>query len=622
MSLSKNTSLTRRVTIDLYNNTSKRITDFISRLIPGFTTERALASIAVILIIKKIVQYIATQRRYHELLQRAKRKRKERDNQMIFEFTPIIEISEEISALVLNSTITELVQILNQGKTTSEEILRIFHNRAISIGAKLELIAESNFTEALELARKCDRIRSNTPKEERERLGSLFGVPICINDSFKQKGLDATCGLAKNCFNPCSDDSIFIKVLKAQGAIPFIRTNICQALASFDTANNIWGRAVNPWDIERTPGGSCGGDAALVAARCAPAGYGSDYYGSVRIPAAFTGTYGFKATSGRLSATSEDVVSSEDLAKFTFLRGAIGPIGKCTDDLVQLTKALIVPENENMNPLYPSLPWNEEKYCSQEKLKIGYITTADFFGASKPCRRAVIETVEALQRAGHQTIELQIPNFEAMVSSVIRVLFLGSQAQRFLTALDGEKPIDDVKRIIRLCKHSNVVKKLFKIFFGKRLESVIDNTMKITANRAALALGKFVQLRDHFLNYWVDLNLDAIITPACALPAFELEHDIKLMFSACYLWLANIANAPAGVVPVTKVLSGEDVYTQEDTVYNDDLLFKLSQESMNGTVGLPIGVQVMTLPWQDEKCLRVMRIIETEIKFHDLPTVN
>ena len=93
-----------------------------------------------------------------------------------------------------------------------------------------------------------------------------------------------------------------VKILENSGASVLVRGNIPQLLMSFDSDNNIFGKAKNPWDLQRVVGGSSGGEAGLVASRCIPLGLGSDIGGSVRVPPAFCGVVGFKPTTTRISS--------------------------------------------------------------------------------------------------------------------------------------------------------------------------------------------------------------------------------------------------------------------------------------------------------------------------------
>lgn len=173
----------------------------------------------------------------------------------------------------------------------------------------MDIVAEEAFAQATEaataLAHEVSASESKDRAEEDALLGvnskPLLGVPISVKDQIDMAGFDSTCGLAARCFKPAKDDCILIKLLIDKGAIPFIRGNVPQCLMLPESDNNVWGQSKNPHDPRTTPGGSSGGDAALVAYRATPLAIGTDIGGSLRIPAHYCGIYTFKPTPQRIS---------------------------------------------------------------------------------------------------------------------------------------------------------------------------------------------------------------------------------------------------------------------------------------------------------------------------------
>ena len=131
----------------------------------------------------------------------------------------------------------------------------------------------------------------------------LLGVPISVKDCIALKGALQTGGLQCRTgeVHRSSEDSLIVHVLRQAGAIPICRGNVSQVMMLPESSNNIWGTTLNPWDLSRTPGGSSGGEGALVAMKCVPLAVGSDIGGSIRIPATYCGVTGFKPTPSRLS---------------------------------------------------------------------------------------------------------------------------------------------------------------------------------------------------------------------------------------------------------------------------------------------------------------------------------
>jgi amidase len=133
------------------------------------------------------------------------------------------------------------------------------------------------------------------------KIGPLHGIPLTVKDSYDVLGLPTRLG---SCFAPeapASEDSTVAQRLRRAGAIILGKTNTPEFLSSYETDNYITGRSNNPWNVERTPGGSSGGEAAAIASGCSPGGVGTDGGGSIRVPAHFCGIAGLKPTPGRIS---------------------------------------------------------------------------------------------------------------------------------------------------------------------------------------------------------------------------------------------------------------------------------------------------------------------------------
>ncbi|HEX4809808.1 MAG TPA: amidase family protein, partial [Bryobacteraceae bacterium] len=159
-----------------------------------------------------------------------------------------------------------------------------------AINAVIELLANS----AMRQAKEADRQLAAG-----EDLGPLHGVPFSIKDSINVAGTKCTAGtLGRRNAVPAERDATLVARLRAAGGIPIAKTNLPDLLFSFESDNLIYGRTNNPYDLTRTPGGSSGGESALIAACGSPLGLGSDCAGSVRLPAAFCGITSIKPTSG------------------------------------------------------------------------------------------------------------------------------------------------------------------------------------------------------------------------------------------------------------------------------------------------------------------------------------
>lgn len=177
---------------------------------------------------------------------------------------------------------------------------------------------------------------------------------------------------------------------------------------TFESVNPVYGRSLNPWNKNRAVGGSSGGEGALAAARCNVVGIGSDIGGSIRIPAAFCGVYGFKPYSARIPDYGEAKISLA-VQGVMQLKVSRGPIGRCVDDLIVFTRMLFdkqiyskIPENIK-DPYFDPLPLGP--LPNKPKLRIGYFEIFDGLVPPNCMRRGVREACEALRSKGHEIVE-------------------------------------------------------------------------------------------------------------------------------------------------------------------------------------------------------------------------
>jgi amidase len=214
----------------------------------------------------------------------------------------------------------------------------LVRDRAISpvelVESHLAQIAAQNprinaFATVLEDEARAAARRAENAVMRGEPLGLLHGVPVTVKDSFDIAGLPTLCGSRFRLGHKAAQDATAVARLRAAGAIILGKTNTPEFLSNYETDNFITGRANNPWNLERTPGGSSGGEAAAIASFCSAGGIGSDGGGSIRIPAHFCGIAGLKPTPGRISATGHFPVMNHPGG----LLSVAGPLARSAEDL-------------------------------------------------------------------------------------------------------------------------------------------------------------------------------------------------------------------------------------------------------------------------------------------------
>src|SRR5579862_997264 len=160
-------------------------------------------------------------------------------------------------------------------------------------------------------------------------LGLLHGVPLTIKDSFDVAGVPTLCGSRLRAGHQAAEDASAVARLRAAGAIILGKTNCPEFLSNYESDNYITGRTDNPWNQERTAGGSSGGEAAAIASFCSAGGIGSDGGGSIRVPAHFCGIAGLKPTPGRVPSTGHFPPMNQPFG----LLSVAGPMGRSAEDV-------------------------------------------------------------------------------------------------------------------------------------------------------------------------------------------------------------------------------------------------------------------------------------------------
>ena len=580
-----------------------------------------VSTVIVISLVSSAVTLIKNKIRSNQFAKIAKKKRTERDQQIKKISLPSVNISSSLKEKVLNSDATALLEMLKAQEVTSEQILITYFQRAITIGLDLELITELNFDEALVRARECDKLRKKNPSACR---GILFGLPMSVKDAFVLKGTDCSGGMAAKLYNLAQEDGLLVKILKEEGAIPYIKSNIPQVMMTADSNNFIWGQARNPWSKMRSTGGSSGGEAALIAARCAPLGLGNDIGGSIRIPPIFCGVVGFKPTAERVT-TAGTMKNTPTLDNILNMRVATGPIVKTARDANLLMKVLLNSEAHQKSklserdPYYTRQEWKDDLVQKDKKgLRIGYYKSVEFFPTSPANQRGVEEAAQALRKRGHEVFELDFPNIEDVIMMYLEVMSAEGGARMLTDPVKGETSIEDYDKLRLAASIPNVLRSPLKSLLGVlgegRTGLLVDNARKKDSYQYSHLIERHNEVRKAFFKVWEEKKLDALLSPGYAYPANKIGTTKDVVLGACYAFIFNTLNMPTGTLPVTVVKEGEEVYPRENTKYHD-FIYKKTVESMEGSAGLPIGVQISTLPWQEEKCIGVMLQLEEEVQF-------
>lgn len=563
----------------------------------------------------------------------AKSKRKERDNKghnVLNEILPTKDMKDTTKGLTSPFlSAYEISKLMNAKRIKISDYLLFCIHRTRQVGKeKLNAVTEELYDEAYQKALQLD-------KQWTLSKGPLAGLPISIKDCIAQENCDATCGAAARCFRPYSEDAVSVKLLKDAGLVPFVRSNVPQLLLLPESDNQIWGCTNNPWDTSRTPGGSSGGEAALVASGCTPLGLGSDIGGSIRLPAHFTGIVGFKPTPGRLSFKGMVNPRLKDRQGQIVISSTAGPMTRSVQDCIDMMSILASSKAVDLDPTMPCLRPFDSKLTingKSNKGRIAYMRTDGYFQPCATIMRAIDEAKAALELKGYELVPFEHPqgtNAKNSFEVYCSLMAADGNWYSFIKGLEGEKLHETYRKLWLYTNVPNFIRPTLAAWLSingeLRMAGMVKNLKSGGMNVRDYweLIGEKKVITDAYNKYMEENNLDAILMPPVALPAPPHGMIGDLLPIICYCTLINLLHWPSGVVPVTTVRKEESHYNKQDLPSQQrDRYASLAEKAMEGSTGLPVGVQIVTRAWKDEQCLGIMKDLEDVIQFNRVEKGN
>ncbi|KAI1380382.1 amidase [Hypoxylon crocopeplum] len=473
---------------------------------------------------------------------------------------------------------TSLAAAIAEGKFTALEVVTAFCKRA-AVGHQLcNMLTEIMFADALKRAKELDDIYKNTGKV----VGPLHGVPMTWKECFHFKGYDSTNGYMSRVFKPADHTSPLPELLQAAGAIIISKTNVPQTMLVAEADNNVFGRTKNPVNSRLTCGGSSGGEGSSQAFRCSALGVGTDVGGSVRIPAACNGVYGYKPTFGVIPMIGYSY--SGWTGSNTGIPAVTGPLGHSVRDLDLFTRVVRDAKPWLFDPAV--IPNIMELPVASRKPVVGVIYESGLT-PHPPVRRALREAVSKLEAAGFVVKEFTPPDLIG-IRDISEQLFtldgLSYPRQEFATS--GEP----------------VVPSVMKIGFW-------DIPAK-TQEQAWQWNTKKLHIQKQMLDEWQRVGCDVLLAPAgphtAVLPG-DWTSDI-------YTVAWNVCDYPAIIVPVSQADPALDPVDaafkpkHEADKKNQDMydpeLFK----------GAPVALQVVGPRLGDKQLLKDAELLDSVFK--------
>jgi amidase len=303
---------------------------------------------------------------------------------------------------IVYASATDLAAAIRARRVSATEVVAAHLAWIDRVNPALNAVVTLDADRALARARLADEASARG-----ERCGPLHGVPFVLKDAHATAGVRTTVGFPPLDAVPDFDGAVAAR-LKGAGAILLGKTNVPAMLADFQTDNPLFGRTNNPWDGDRTPGGSSGGAAAAVASGMAPFDVGTDLAGSIRIPAHFCGVFGLKPTEHRVSL--HGVIPGLPPPRTVRVMSCVGPLARTVDDLALIHRIIAGPDGHDTD--VPPAPVEPVPELELAGLRIAVAPSFPNVPVDAAVRAAVATAAASLERLGATVAEAALPDVD------------------------------------------------------------------------------------------------------------------------------------------------------------------------------------------------------------------
>ncbi|TKY90030.1 hypothetical protein EX895_000028 [Sporisorium graminicola] len=494
--------------------------------------------------------------------------------------------AEELA--ITETPVGEVLAKLRSRTWTSEAVTTAFCKRAAIAHQLTNCLTEIFFDEAIAHAKQLDEHFTATT----QHTGPLAGLPISLKDNFNLAGKDSNLGFVAWIGDASAEDSTLVTLLREQGAVLYCKTATPTGMMIAETVSNANGRTLHPANTRVTPGGSSGGEAALLALRGSPLGVGTDIGGSIRIPCSFTGLWGLKPSFGRFPTAK----CKSGLAGQEAVLSINGPMCIDFDGLEVYAKTVVDSEPWHADPKCLPIPWTPVEQAGKAlkpELTLLVLVNNGIVTPTPPLQRALKEAVAKLRSAGHKVIE-----WDASSTAEDTELFQRGMGfiEQFFRAEGGATmhSIMDASG-----EHVDWVKGLAET--NTAWEQSVKTLWQLQAKRTAWQ----AELQQRIQHLAGGKHFDAILSPVAA--EVSTAHDAyhHIFYTGCW----NLMDMPAVVMPLhtLKVDKSVDVVPAGWKAKSEVEAKVWDQYSVDEVHGMPVCLQVVGQRLRDEATLAVAK---------------
>ena len=479
---------------------------------------------------------------------------------------------------MIRSSAAEMATALAKGEVTSVALTQLHLDRIASVDKDVHAFLHIDTEGALAQASAVDAKRAKG-----EKLSPLAGVPLALKDVLAQKGVPTTCGskILEGWRPPY--DSTVVANLKKNDIVILGKTNMDEFAMGSSTENSAYGPTHNPWDLSRIPGGSGGGSAASLASFEAPLAIGTDTGGSIRQPAAVTGTVGVKPTYGG--------VSRYGLVAFSSSLDQAGPCARTVLDTALLHEAIAGHDPRDATSINAPVPQvvAAAKSGDVKGMKIGVVKELNGDGYQPGVRARFEESLELLAKAGAEIVEVSCPNFEYALAAYY--LIAPSECSSNLARFDAMRyglRVGDVDG----ASAEEVMNLTREVGFGREVKRrIILGTYALSSGYYDAYYGSAQKVRTLITQDFTSAfaKADVLVSPTCPTTAFKIGEKSN---DPLAMYLNDIATIPVNMAGIGGM----------------SLPSGLADED-----GLPVGFQIMSPVMKDERMYSVGAALEAAL---------
>jgi amidase len=451
---------------------------------------------------------------------------------------------------LIHQSATQMAAAIREKRISSTEVVRACLDRIAEVNPRLNAVVQLCEEQAARDARAAD-----LALERGEKIGPLHGVPFTLKDAIETQGVVCTGGTEGRARYVPAEDATVVKRLRAAGAILLGKTNCPELGWAWEVDNLVYGRTNNPYDVALSPGGSSGGESAIIAAGGSPFGLGSDAGGSVRFPAHCTGIASIKPTSGRVPRTGHFPGPGGLLDALW----QIGPLARSVEDL-----ALVLPVISGVDfhdPAIVPMPLRDPQALEPSRLRVAFHIDNGIESPSADIAETVRRAAKALAGRG-----IFVEEVRPHIIDQTYEIYLG------LFTADGGSGVDS------LLKSAGTTR------VHPLMQRVLD--LQHEGGKSVAELGELIGRWDKFRSQMLAFmsDYDAILCPVSSIAEMKHGSTYDRLPSFSYTMVFNLTGWPAAVV-----------------------------RAGSTDKGMPVGVQIAARPCREDVALSLAQALQDEL---------